>query len=230
MASLRFQEHKEEFIEFDSKKQQQLFALSCFQSSHLEAGFPGRIDDIKYELKRLLQDLYGDNPWKKIKSKDGIENILDTFEQGDAMNYMLEWYLDDEFPNYYCISEQHNDRSQFDVTILEQGISICGIELKRAGSSNRVSQYLKDHQEMCGDIRTARNYLLVNLFPITNKMDSVRTFDLVDGYGYLSSQIYDFYAQDNSHVANIPAPIFKTDEGIEPLNLILDVLKNDLNM
>lgn len=230
MNSLRFQDRKSEFTSLEERKQEQLFALSCFQSSHLEAGFPAPIDKVENEIKKLLRELYGDGPWRKMKSNNDIARVLSTFDQGDAMNYILEWFLENKYSEYRCRSEQHNTNSQFDVTILDQDIKICGIELKRAGSSNRISEYLNNHQQLCEDTRSARNYLLVNLFPITDKMDPVRTFDLIDGYGRLSPQIHDFYDRNNSYVATIPAPIFETDSDIEPLKTILDVLETDLKI
>jgi hypothetical protein len=101
MNPLRFQDRKSEFISLGDEKQEQLFALSCFQSSHLEAGFPAPIHKVKNEIKKLLRELYGGGPWRKMKSNEGIARVLDTFDQGDAMNYILKWFLENECLEYY---------------------------------------------------------------------------------------------------------------------------------
>ena len=230
MSSYKFTELKTEFQGLTQEKQERLFALSCFQSDHIEAGFPARISEVEQEQEAALEELYGHNTWQKIRRGGDVEAVLTTFEHGDALNHILAWFLEDTYPRYACQPETGNNESEFDVTILDQDIALCGIELKRAGSSNRISRYLEEHRRKCEGPREARNFLLVNLFPITKKMDSVRTTDLVMGYGPLSAKTHAFYEQEHSHVANIPAPLYRNKGDIKPLREIHRELKEELNI
>lgn len=230
MSSYKFKELKTEFQDLTPQKQERLFALSCFQSDHIEAGFPARISEVEQEQIDALEELYGHNTWQKIRTRGDVETVLTTFEQGNALNHMLAWFLEDNYSCYACQPETGNNESEFDVTLLEQDIPLCGIELKRAGSSNRISRYLEAHREKCEGPREARKYLLVNLFPISEKMDSIRTTDLVTGYGPLSAKTHAFYEQERSHVANIPAPLYRSKDDLKPLREIHRELKEELEI
>lgn len=230
MVSFKFKELKTGFQGLDRKMQERLFALSCFQSDHVEAGFPIRIAEVERERRDALEELYGHNTWQKIRERGDVEAVLSTFEHGDALNYMLAWFLEDDLPRYACKPESGNNESEFDVTIFDQDISVCGIELKRAGSSNRISRYLEEHRKKCENRRDARNFLLVNLFPISNEMDSVRTTDLVMGYGPLSAKTHAFYQQERSYVANVAAPLYRDKNDVDPLREIRKELKEGLDI
>ncbi|WP_152424949.1 hypothetical protein [Natronococcus jeotgali] len=196
----------------------------------MEAGFPVRIQDVEEKLKTSLEEIYGHNTWSTIKRRGDVDTVLTAFEQGDALNYMLSWYLEDQYSRYSCQPETGGSDSEFDVTLLDQDIPLCGIELKRAGSSNRISNYLEEHRTKCEGPREARKYLLVNLFPISKKMDSVRTTDLVFGYGLLSPETHKFYEQECSHVANIAAPLFREEDSVTPLQEIYRVMNTKLSI
>ena len=230
MSSFRFRELKAEFLKLKQEKQEQLFALSCFQSDHIEAGFPVRIARIEEELKSALKEVYGHRTWRTIENRGDVDAVISSFEQGDAVNYMLAWYLEDRYRNYSCNPESHTNTSEFDVTLCDQDVPLCGIELKRAGSSNRISKYLDEHREKCEGEREARKYLLVILFPVSERMDSIRTSDLVLGYGPLSARTDCFYEKEDSRVANIPAPLFRGEGDIEPLREIHRELRSGLNI
>ncbi|MFW6436793.1 MAG: hypothetical protein ACOCYZ_04090 [Halococcoides sp.] len=230
MSFYRFKDLKSEFQDLTAEKQERLFALSSFQSDHIEAGFPARISDIEREQKEALEELYGHNKWQNINRKGDVEAVLSNFEQGDALNFILSWFLEDKYPRYATKPEGGNSESEFDVTLLDQEIHLCGIELKRAGSSNRITHYLKEHRQKCEGPREARKFILVNIFPISEKMDSVRATDLVIGYGPLSAETHSFYQQENSHVANIPAPLYREESDITPLREIYRILREELNI
>lgn len=230
MSSFRFRELKTEFKRLDPEEQRRLFALSSFQSDHVEAGLPVHIAKVERELKKALRGVYGDSTWRTIENRGDVDAVLSSFEQGDAVNYMLSWYLEDEYPRYSCEPESNSNNSEFDVTVLDQGVALCGIEIKRAGSSNRIYRYLEDHRDKCEGPRSARNFLLVNLYPISDKMDPIRTADLVFGYGPLSARVHEFYERDNSYVANVPAPLFRNESDYDPLEEIRNVLEIDLGI
>lgn len=230
MSSLRFRDRKAAFHRLDADQQRRLFALGCFQSAHVEAGFPARIAAVEREVEDALRRLYGDSAWRAIERRGDVDAVLGSFEHGDAVNHVLSWYLESEFGRFSCRTESVGTASEFDVTVHDGGVPVCGIELKRAGSSNRIERYLDHHRHRCRDDREARNYLLVNLFPITERMDPVRTGDMVFGYGPLSARVHEFYERENSHVANVPAPLFRRDGEFDPLGRIRDVLETDLEI
>lgn len=214
-----------------TSKKEQMFGLSALHPEHQEAGdFPVSNQDVEREIRNELTTMIGRARWREI-SEGRQDHMIHEFQDGDAINWILKWHLEDVYDQYACVTESGGSQSEYDVMIKDSGVPFCGIEIKRAGSSKRIKNYLEDIPNKKDDRPDVRKYLLLILFPISKFMDMSRTYYLVRGYGPLSAYYNELYTDSLVHVEAIPTPIYPLDDSsIGPLRIISETLRKELDI
>lgn len=217
-----------EFLKKSQEEKEFIFSLSCFDAKHWEQAVHWglREKEVNESIRSICVDLF-DSKWNAFERKNDWTQFKTRYwYQGPMVNYLLAWYIEDEF-NYYCQPEGPKDNGAYDILVQKGDRNVCSIGIKRLVKAKRMKDYLQDHREKIQSHRVlCENHYVLNLFPVSDTEEPGRVENLVRGYGYISEDLHDFFEEDHVFVDNVAAPINKdnlTDFG--PLKTV----KNHLN-
>ena len=221
---------KSGFQDLPEVEQEDFFALTCFDLGHWEESPAWKVDynQVDRELTEYFRKIFSQTEWNKIESRDGgADWLLNRCRDGKITNFLLAWYLE-QHSTYACRTESKNNNSEYDVTMVEDGVPLCGLEIKRLASTRQIAENLEQHQEDSHNRENVRNTVLVNYFPITDASKSRRVRDFVSGYDHLPSEVHEFYKGEENYVVNLPAPVSPTKRDITPLEGTYQVLRQKI--
>lgn len=211
-------------------KQEKTFALSCFDLGHWEAGpdWDTTDDEVSQMLRELVEELLEGGKWRRFQSEGGFGWLDDERYHGDMTNRLLADFIAEEL-SYNTSYERRGSGTDFDVEIFDRGVKICDIGIKRMATTKQVCDEIETHIDKCKDKSSAKDTLLVNYIPVTNK-SAQRISDFLYGYIYMSEKAYNFFNENTNYISFVPAPISPNEGGEHPLRTTKRIIRTEIGL
>lgn len=222
---------RKNFLSLSDLEREELLALSCFESAHWELGPAWDIDrgNVEDRILKYLEILYGDK-WQTFKNKGNPRSmIISNFYSGEMVNEFLKWHIEDK-TEYQCVTEDGTNSKQFDLQIQYRDNPKCDVGIKRIAKTGNMSEYLEEYCEKVDEVGESPTNLVLNLYPVSDRVHPDRARDFLVGYGFMSELVDERYGNNNYWVANLPAHISPTEEHLKPLQQVEKIIKERLQL